>query len=91
MSRVAGALLGIFSAFALFFGIINISAVTYEDAIQRRGGVNTAADFYEAILLLLIGAFSGFFAARWMTDGRSKDVPPENQEISNRPTTWPDG
>jgi len=66
VGRVAGMLLGVFSVLFLATGAVVLVAVIYHDVYRNLGGVNTGSDFFEAIMVLVIGVVSGVFALRWL-------------------------
>jgi len=54
----------------LLVGLAVLGAVIYRDGFLHRGGVNTGTDFFEAAMIIIIGAFVGGVGLRWVRVGK---------------------
>ena len=71
-AEIFGGLLLIFSICMLGFGVIGLVVALQEDVFTRHGRLNTAGDFFEVSMFLIIGLFSGAFAIRWLRTSDKK-------------------
>jgi hypothetical protein len=72
-----GVAIGVLAVPMFLGGAIGIVAVFVNDVLRHRGGVNTGADFFEVIVIFVIGLFMALVAVRWMRGARRG---PENRQ-----------
>lgn len=71
-AEIFGGLLLIFSICMFAYGVIGLVHVLHDDVFTRLGRLDTAGDFFEVSMFLIIAIFSGAFAIRWLRTSDKK-------------------